>query len=184
MVLLEDFLLPIINLSTTARVSPAINSYSLCDTPLASNLSSFTVPIILLAPALVWPVALASTRAQNLPLFGYPFNDRAVVLQVRARYVFSQISAIDCLIGEMSPYCAGDYFELPVFNVRGEQCLTQITFVCALVDSKTKTWLVIQFISVSTRLISCSHFGVCSVQTPLLCTWLCLYYKLGKLLKL
>ena len=150
MLLLEDFTLPINKMSTTAQVSPAINSYSVCDTLLTSNITSFTVPVIMLAPALVWPVALASTRAQQLPLFGFPFNDRAVVLHVRARYLFSQISAIDCLIGELSPYCAGDYFELPVFNVRGEQCLTHITFVCALVDSKTKTWLVIHFTSVIT----------------------------------
>ena len=179
MVLLSDCPLPTCNWSTTAIVAPALNSLSRCDARSDTSPISFSVPVILLSPAMVWPVSHASTRVQHMPLFGYPFNDRHVVLQVRGRYVYSQLSDIHCIIGEMSPYCAGDYFELPVFNLRGDQCMTNVTFVCALVDSKTKTWLVIH-LTLTTHIILClqsfwslqrSSTDIVYLVVPLLQTW-------------
>ena len=52
------------------------------------------------------------------------------------------------LIGEMSPHTTGDYFELPVFSIHGFH-MTHVTFVCALIDSKTKTWLVFKILPFS-----------------------------------
>ena len=105
----------------------------------------------MLAPPLAWPVAQLSTRAQHMPLFGLPFHYRAVVLQVRGRYTFSPRSGLDSLIGEMSPYTTGDYFELPVSGIHGFH-MTHVTFVCALIDSKTKTWLVFPLLPYWNRL--------------------------------
>ena len=64
--------------------------------------------------------------------------------------MFSPRSGLDSLIGELSPYTTGDYFELPVSSIDGFH-MTHVTFVCALVDSKTKTWLVVTILHFSNR---------------------------------
>ena len=146
-----DFPLAQSEWSAMATVLPALHSNYFFDTRSEYQGVSFIVPLLMLAPPLVWPVAQLSTRAQHMPLFGLPFHDRAVVLQVRGRYTFSPRTGLDSLIGEMSPYTTGDYFELPVSGIHGFH-MTHVTFVCALIDSKTKTWLVLPLLSCWNRL--------------------------------
>jgi len=136
--------------SAMTKVMPALNSKDFYSTCSENQGDSFSVPLIMLASPLMWPVVHLSTRAQHMPLFGLPFDDRAVVLQVRGRFMFSPRSGLDSLIGELSPYTTGDYFELPVSSIDGFH-MTHVTFVCALVDSKTKTWLVVTILHFSNR---------------------------------
>ena len=137
--------------SAMATVLPALHSNFFFTTSSEYQGVPFIVPLLMLAPPLVWPVAQLSTRAQHMPVFGLPFHDRAVVLQVRGRYTFSPRSGLDSLIGEMSPYTTGDYFELPVSGIQGFH-MTHVTFVCALIDSSTKTWLVFPLLPYWNRL--------------------------------
>ena len=141
-----DFPLAQSEWSAMATVLPALHSNYFFDTRSEYQGVSFIVPLLMLAPPLVWPVAQLSTRAQHMPLFGLPFHDRAVVLQVRGQYLFSPRSGLDSLIGEMSPYTIGDHCELTVSSIHGFH-MTHVTFVFALIDSKTKTCLVFHLLS-------------------------------------
>ena len=129
---------PVLDYNITVKVVPVHSSkvsYTLDDEP-----PSFSVPILMLLPAITCPLAVAVSATLNLPLFGLPYTDRAVVLQVRRRNSYARTNnRMECRFGSHSAYASGDFFELPVSSV---QRVIPVYFVCALADSKTKTWLV------------------------------------------
>jgi hypothetical protein len=143
---------PVLDFNITVTVVPVQSStvsYTLDDDP-----PTFSVPILMLLPAITCPLAVAVSATLDLPLFGLPYSDRAVVLQVRRRNSYARTaSRMDCRVGSHSAYASGDFFELPVSSA---QILIPVYFVCALADSRTKTWLVRY--DVVLTLHSYSHF--------------------------
>jgi len=129
---------PVLDFNITVTVVPVQSStvsYTLDDDP-----PTFSVPILMLLPAITCPLAVAVSATLNLPLFGLPYTDRAVVLQVRRRNSYARTANhMDCRVGSHSAYASGDFFELPVSS---GQILIPVYFVCALADSRTRTWLV------------------------------------------
>ena len=60
--------------SAMTTVLPALHSNSFYNTRSEYQGVSFSVPLIMLAPSLMWPVGQLSTRAQHMPLFGQPWT--------------------------------------------------------------------------------------------------------------
>ena len=101
------------------------------------------VPLCMLMPPHHWPVGAVTSVALSVPLFGLPYSDGAVALQVRNRGAISSSSGSNTApLMDGSPYTGGDYFELTVRTPLSTLGVVRVVFICAVQDSVTKTWLV------------------------------------------
>jgi len=127
------------NYALLVSVLPVLTSTELND----QQALPFIVPLIMLVPVLTWPLATATSRTTSIPLFGLPYADKRVALQIRSCHSFStELHSCQYPAGELSSYCAGDFFELPVRNAVRQLMMVRVYFICAVADTTTKTWLV------------------------------------------
>ena len=117
----------------------------LCTWPLESPNPGLVrlVPVCMLVPPFVWPIAEAQSTTTKVPIFGFPHSTSPFGVQIRHRNCYAFVSPItDLCIGESSAFSTGDYFELPVRLRRGFLGVAPVFFIGALRDTRTKTWLV------------------------------------------
>ena len=110
------------------------------------DLSIYQVPLIMLVPPHMWPIGYSQSVTGRTLLYGLPYSDRALGLQVGERYTLAPSARLSHLtIRANMPYCAGDYFSLPVLATQGSIKVVDIVFLCVLQDTHTKNWLVSLF---------------------------------------
>ena len=79
----------------------------------------------------------------SVPVYGLPCYDKRIALQIRSSNSFSPLLlSREQPAGDLSPYCAGDFFELPVSNALRAIILVRVYFLFASPDTTTGTWLV------------------------------------------
>jgi len=137
----QEFVIPIHNFATFVLVVPA----DLATSPHEhlSEENPFRVPFFMLVPPLAWPLAHVISKTCAIPVFGLPYSDTRVALQIRSINSFSDaLASRHQFAGEMSSYSAGDFFELPVANALRAIILVRVYLLFSAVDSTTGTWLV------------------------------------------
>ena len=108
-----------------------------------SEQNPFRVPFFMLVPPLAWPLSCVISKTCAIPVYGLPYSDTRVALQIRSIHSFSDaLISRQHLAGELSSYSAGDFFELPVANALRAIILVRVYFLFSAVDTTTGTWLV------------------------------------------
>jgi hypothetical protein len=87
----QEFVIPIHNFATFVLVVPA----DLATSPHEhlSEENPFRVPFFMLVPPLAWPLAHVISKTCAIPVFGLPYSDTRVALQIRSINSFSDALA-------------------------------------------------------------------------------------------
>ena len=105
--------------------------------------TTYRVPLAMLVPPQMWPLAKIQRSGSQLLLYGLPYSHNALGLQVGERYTLATSARPpNSILRENTPYCAGDYFILPVLHKCGVVHQVPVIFMCVIQDTRTRTWLV------------------------------------------
>ena len=105
-----------------------------------TDLATYLVPLRMLVSPHMWPIGYSQSVYSRKLLYGLPYSDRALGLQVGERYTLASSARPETMtVRENMPYCAGDYFTVPLLMTAGNLESILVAFMCVVQDTDTKT---------------------------------------------